>query len=199
MKAYVYGLRDPDNEIIMYVGESCRPKYRLRQHIKAASDGKRTLVYDWIRGLLAQGKDPRMVILEETSSRWVHEKESAWITHYRSLNPSLVNHSEHGKTQRVKTFQEVDQLIQRKNREWAEHLERMRVKSEQEKECKPERPARESKSKATLFQEGLTMQNEESFEWLALNPNELVKGIHSGKYDKPKSSKPNQPEEPNHA
>jgi len=50
---YVYGLIDPNDYKVRYVGEtSARIDRRLGEHIRAARLGRTGRVYDWLRALL---------------------------------------------------------------------------------------------------------------------------------------------------
>ncbi len=62
-KFYIYGLVDPRDYKVRYVGRtSQRMDKRLAHHIFAAKSGKKTPVYDWLRSLLPG--QPRLVCLE---------------------------------------------------------------------------------------------------------------------------------------
>lgn len=95
-KGYIYGLRSPDNEIIMYVGKTHHPEKRLVEHVAAARDGVLRPVYVWIRELMNRDQSPIMVILEEIEAGSSARREAAWIKHFKSLNPKLTN-APHGR------------------------------------------------------------------------------------------------------
>lgn len=97
---FVYGLVDPNSNQIRYVGCSFSPKTRLKAHTSTASGttprmleywGKHTPVYEWIYGLLKEGKRPSLVILEEcTPDNW-RERENDWIVRLDSIGTDLTN------------------------------------------------------------------------------------------------------------
>jgi hypothetical protein len=73
MACYIYGLECPVENIVRYVGKAVRPERRLAAHLS----GARRFAYDhhaarWIRRLLADGLEPRLVILHEVQAgeRW---------------------------------------------------------------------------------------------------------------------------------
>lgn len=95
-KGYIYGLRSPDDETIMYVGKTHHPEKRFVEHVAAARDGVLRPVYDWIRELINHDQTPIMVILEEIDAGSSAKREAAWIKHFKSLNPKLTN-APHGR------------------------------------------------------------------------------------------------------
>ena len=73
---YIYGLVDPTDNQVYYIGQSTRPGNRLEGHIyeKTNTDkGK------WLAGLLQDGVIPEVRILEETDSDNALCAENKWI------------------------------------------------------------------------------------------------------------------------
>jgi hypothetical protein len=65
-KYYIYGLIDPHDYKVRYVGRtSCRMDKRLTEHIQFARRGDPRPVYDWIRSILPG--TPLLVCLETCS------------------------------------------------------------------------------------------------------------------------------------
>ena len=63
MKSYIYGLIDPQDYKVRYVGKtSQRMNRRLAHHIGAAKRGHKAPVYEWIRSLLPL--EPWLVCLQ---------------------------------------------------------------------------------------------------------------------------------------
>lgn len=87
--SYIYGLKDPRDGAIHYVGKSNRPNYRLQQHMKdkASNPGKAS----WLGELEAGGLVPTVVILEETDEGDWPEAERRWIAKGRSEGWPLTN------------------------------------------------------------------------------------------------------------
>jgi hypothetical protein len=94
-KVYIYGLVDPRNSAIRYVGKSIRPKERLKDHIQRASRSRRRKAR-WINSLCAIGLQPQLVYLEETIDEFWEDRERWWIKHCKELGYDLTNHTEGG-------------------------------------------------------------------------------------------------------
>lgn len=60
-KAYIYGLVDPRDRKIHYVGHTISPDQRLAQHI---TDAAQTTKTNWITELAALGLRPSMIELD---------------------------------------------------------------------------------------------------------------------------------------
>ena len=61
----IYGLIDPRNRCLRYVGKTYkRRELRLQEHIDAARAGETTFVYNWIRDLLESDCFPEIFVLE---------------------------------------------------------------------------------------------------------------------------------------
>lgn len=64
----VYGLADPRDGVVRYVGATRQIlKRRLAQHVKTTRSDPRSL---WIRGLLSEGVTPVIVVLGEPTDDW---------------------------------------------------------------------------------------------------------------------------------
>jgi len=88
---YVYGMRCPVNDEIMYVGASVDIEVRKNQHLHEALSGGKSTKCSWLRHLVNDGWRPTMEVIEEcTENNW-REREMYWIETYRMLNPHLTN------------------------------------------------------------------------------------------------------------
>lgn len=90
----VYGLIDPRNQQLRYVGLTTRDiSRRMEQHLRNNPTGK-SHKNSWVRGLKAAGLSPEVEILERCTS-WedLQESERFWIQYYRALGCALVNHT----------------------------------------------------------------------------------------------------------
>ncbi len=90
-KIYIYGLYDPIDQIIKYVGWTHNPKYRLTSHIYEANNPEKvtnphTHKNAWIRKILYDGRKPGMYILEENIFENRDEREKYWIKRYGREN-----------------------------------------------------------------------------------------------------------------
>ncbi len=90
---YIYVLKHPVSGDVKYVGYTLYPTRRLRTHI-SGSHSKRTKKEKWIAGLLSEGLEPVMEILEQ--SKLPDIRERYWIKLYREQGAVLVNGNEGG-------------------------------------------------------------------------------------------------------
>ena len=94
---FIYGLRDPRDSQIRYVGKANDPAQRLRQHRSSAKGGKENPHSSaWLKSLLDGGHKPELVLLEEVSRHRWEEAEQAWIQYLRGLGCYLTNHTDGG-------------------------------------------------------------------------------------------------------
>lgn len=94
MKTAIYGLADPRDGQLRYVGKTVGPlARRLGRHLNASSRRKNRKDR-WIANLIA--KDLRPEIFEiEVADDWV-EAERFWIAYFRAIGADLVNHTSGG-------------------------------------------------------------------------------------------------------
>lgn len=76
-KTYIYGLQDPRDKKIYYIGKSNNPSARLKRHLDDM--GVNGLKEDWLAGLRSCGLVPDIVILEETTMQDWQARERDWI------------------------------------------------------------------------------------------------------------------------
>lgn len=82
----IYALRDPRDGRIRYVGKSLHPRQRLNVHVYHAKCGDRkSHLYTWLRGLLANGRRPEQIILEWSTEKTWQESERKWIRRFDDL------------------------------------------------------------------------------------------------------------------
>ncbi len=94
---FIYGLFDPRDCRLRYIGKSDHPESRLKEHIKYAHlDQKKTHKDYWILQLLKEGLNPSVEILEEVPTSSWKESERAWIGECRRAGLSLTNQTEGG-------------------------------------------------------------------------------------------------------
>lgn len=95
MIIYIYALLDPDTDEVRYVGKTDNTNRRLSRHIHVAENDNPAKV-KWVTSLKANGKIPKMVILEESApDTWV-DREKHWIAYYRASGAALTNLSSGG-------------------------------------------------------------------------------------------------------
>lgn len=89
--SYVYGLQDPRNGQLRYVGKSNNVDKRLCQHIHRAKSGTDTPVKEWLRELLVENYQPEVFIIEEVPIQDVYAAEDFWWQYFRYIGADLLN------------------------------------------------------------------------------------------------------------
>jgi len=90
---FIYGLFDPRDYRLRYIGKADNPEFRLLAHVRESMDmvGRNPIKETWISGLLTEGLMPSVEILEEVPvSQW-QQVEQAWIKEAREKGLNLVN------------------------------------------------------------------------------------------------------------
>lgn len=96
MKIYIYTLKDPETQLVRYVGKSNNPRLRYNNHIQHSKKhrGSRHVV-NWICSLLDKNLKPVLEIIEECNENNWAEREIYWIA-YHKLHVDLTNYSKGG-------------------------------------------------------------------------------------------------------
>lgn len=82
--AYIYGLVDPRDDKVKYVGKTVELKERFRTHIRECRKSNSPKNF-WIAHLLLLGLEPELLVIEVCEdSKW-KERERFWIAHYPDL------------------------------------------------------------------------------------------------------------------
>lgn len=113
---FIYALCDPDTNACRYIGQSCAPHHRLKQH-KDWTTARRLVT--WLIALTKAGKEPVLTILEETCGANSDEREVHWILHMDNLGADLLNDFKNPQVKRQKeaikqAAREADEIIIRK-------------------------------------------------------------------------------------
>lgn len=91
MIVYIYGLFDPRNDELKYIGKTVNLRIRLNGHVSNAKTGEPDPKYVWIRELLEKDLKPYILSLEEcTEDNW-EAKEKKWITDSFNSGVNLTN------------------------------------------------------------------------------------------------------------
>lgn len=95
---YIYGLFDPRNMELRYIGKTKDLKDRLRNHLRLVNDTrcKDHHNYRWIRQLLDEGLEPSIEALEEVSVDSWRDAEQTWIAECRKFGVRLTNMTKGG-------------------------------------------------------------------------------------------------------
>ncbi len=86
---YVYGLKDPRDGLIHYVGQTKHLEQRLAQHL--GPDRGHGHKARWIADLRACGLRPEIVILSQVTRAEINDEECLWIAKGRELGWPLTN------------------------------------------------------------------------------------------------------------
>lgn len=74
---YIYGLKDPRDGRIYYIGKSDKPKARLWQHMKDTDTNR--FKAEWIADVVSDGHKPVLTILAEVQFAEWEDAERRWI------------------------------------------------------------------------------------------------------------------------
>jgi group I intron endonuclease len=90
VKVYIYGLIDPINNEIRYVGKSVNPIMRLRKHISERF--KHDSYKDrWIRKIISNDTKPEIIIIDEVlNDNWCFW-EQFYISYFKMVGARLTN------------------------------------------------------------------------------------------------------------
>ena len=93
----IYGLFDPRNDELRYVGKSMSGLKRPKGHFYPSQLRGHNKRVNWIKSLQAKGLRPEIVILEEVvNAETLPTLEKLAIAHYRSMGFDLVNGTDGG-------------------------------------------------------------------------------------------------------
>jgi len=92
--ASIYGLIDPRDGAVRYVGKANDPAKRLKGHLQECRR-RNTPVYAWIRKLVGLGLSPGLEVLEANCADW-RESERRIIAERRAAGEGLLNVAEGG-------------------------------------------------------------------------------------------------------
>jgi hypothetical protein len=95
---YIYGLLDPEDLIIKYIGQTVNPIARLGQHLKD-NNWLISNKHDWINKLLSKGTKPYIliferVVLENASMReteFINKFKDTIFNTFKEINHPVVN------------------------------------------------------------------------------------------------------------
>lgn len=92
----IYGLVDPRDLCLRYVGKSKNPTKRLRSHLKEKGSTRK---HRWLDQLRSLGIAPNMVVLESCDEANWQDRETRWIAFFKQPEWSgdrLCNHTDGG-------------------------------------------------------------------------------------------------------
>jgi len=94
MKVYIYGLVDPRDGKVRYVGKSINPKARLNSHLYYKGDNHPK--DEWLNELKDNNLIPEIKIIDECDECDWESRERYWIAEYRKKEPRLTNIADGG-------------------------------------------------------------------------------------------------------
>lgn len=87
----IYALREPDTDVVRYVGATCWLKMRVGEH----EAGSKTPTQKWAKKLLRKGWIPSVKVLDVVPPSMARETENKWIRRYlrkgKLLNKMVVD------------------------------------------------------------------------------------------------------------
>ena len=91
MKTTIYGIQDPTNDQLRYVGKtSVGLGRRLDKHIAPCKLKKGSHCQNWLKGLVAQGIRPEIFEIETVDGNG-NDAERFWISYFRYIGADLTN------------------------------------------------------------------------------------------------------------
>lgn len=92
---FIYGLVDPTNNQLKYIGKSVNPKNRFRKHLQECRK-KVTYKDRWLNKLLQKNIKPELLIIDVVNeSNWVFW-EKHYIAYFKKIGCELTNTTEGG-------------------------------------------------------------------------------------------------------
>lgn len=109
MYGVVYGLFDPRDGLLRYVGQTTRSlKKRLQEHLRIQNRTRATHLAHWVSLLWGLGFHPRIVELGVADSATaLDELEVRMIAEHRAMGAKLTNHTEGGGGQKGRVVSEA--------------------------------------------------------------------------------------------
>jgi len=93
---FIYGLKDPRDGQIKYIGKTNKPEQRLRGHLADKGYSAKTM---WLDHLRAEGLDPELVVLDDVPVATWRRAEQHWINKGLAMGWPLTNRE--GQTEEV--------------------------------------------------------------------------------------------------
>ena len=93
MAVYIYGLRDPRNNRIRYVGKTTNLRRRFREHVQGPENRG---VGRWIAALTKRGLKPEIAVIQKVAKDKWQEAERFWIAAFKEHGQRLMNGSSGG-------------------------------------------------------------------------------------------------------
>jgi hypothetical protein len=93
-QSYIYGLFDPADQVVRYVGQTTRPNARLCMHKSAnPNPNNGSMAKEWIAGMLQEDRLPCMIILEICDFSVAHQREAEWYKYLCAAGYPILNNT----------------------------------------------------------------------------------------------------------
>lgn len=92
-KAFIYGLKDPRDNVIKYIGKTNRLKHRLSQHCREKGNNRKC---NWIKSLKKLGLKPEIELIDEVLYEDWQNAEISYIRLFKSFGAKLYNEKSGG-------------------------------------------------------------------------------------------------------
>jgi len=92
---YIYGLKDPRDGLIYYVGKTINPRGRFKNHLDGDCNANKTA---WIQDLAIRGLKPEMLILATATQKTWPALERKWIRDGLEMGWPLTNATSGGES-----------------------------------------------------------------------------------------------------
>lgn len=129
---FIYGLIDPETNMLRYIGKSVNPPVRLRQHISKRN--KNTHKNKWIQKLIKNNLKPLLMIIDDVpKSEWVFW-EIFYISYFNSIGCPLTNSTIGGdgiSSQNKETRQKIADSLKGRNGKKHSDLSRLKMSMSQ--------------------------------------------------------------------
>ncbi len=82
---YLYAIVDPQNDSVIYIGQTLHPEQRYMEHLRGKLEVDR-----WMRDMISQGIKPEMRIISKHHKN-INQQERYLIAKTKQQNSSLLN------------------------------------------------------------------------------------------------------------
>lgn len=100
-KGFIYGIINPINNELRYIGQTVNMCKRKSSHKRMAlKTNNNSYVYNWLRSLYNNSVEPEFIILDITDIQYLDDLEIFYIGYFKMLGCNLTNSVEGGKSKR---------------------------------------------------------------------------------------------------
>ena len=108
---YIYGLIDPENQEIFYIGKTVNPKVRLSGHISPSNLKKKSSCIERLNLIINKNNRPILKILLKCKFKNINKFEKMYITRFRKLNLDLTNERSGGESWNISKKRRTEKVI----------------------------------------------------------------------------------------